>query len=719
MRHLLRISCCVAALFSSVALAQTAGPPASDDGVIVVQGEARGRLTAPLSAQTLTRDDLVRLGATTLDSVAIAVPGLSMINDQDPGTNIVSMRGVTTDRLQQAALAYVMDGVALADTELFTGPLFDVERIDVLRGPQGALYGKSAAGGAIEVRSVSGREDAGGYLSAALGDGGMREAQGAATLSLNQDWRMRAAARWYAVDGWIENRTLGRVVDAEESRALRLRLEGSAFGGAIDATLFLMEEDGGAAWASSGDVTGDFGGNLSGAALTDPIGDYEGRSYRKWAQGAVRYTATIANDVDLTLLLARDSYRKRWDEELDYRPGPLTFFGAPLFPNGLQPIRQPTDIDATTFEARIRHSLSSDDAKISLTYGVFAQDIDRNRIDDFGPLLFGANPAAYEGDTLQSAAFVGVSRTDAHSSLDFNLRLDRDQRRQIIRDAVTGVRLDARKASFTRVQPRLAGSVKAADDLWLFAAYGEGFRSGGFNPTPTAGAIWRSQFEPEITRSLEAGVKFGRDALRIEATLFAAAIDEYQNYTFLDGNSVTINVDRVDVRGGEALTQLNDIAMFDGAARIALAIAYADAKIARYIAPDPLIVGAQRNYSGKRVPNAPLWSGAASWDWERSLNADATVSLGAVVNATGATVFELDNVLRAPSKTWLDLRAGVRSRDWRLQLTARNVTDERWAISAFGQGMLPLLAGLGPDGPFDTFTLNRGRQIFVELRREF
>ena len=57
--------------------------------------------------------------------------------------------------------------------------------------------------------------------------------------------------------------------------------------------------------------------------------------------------------------------------------------------------------------------------------------------------------------------------------------------------------------------------------------------------------------------------------------------------------------------------------------------------------------------------------------------------------------------------------------DWTLSLGVQNLEDKRWAISAFGQGMTGLLAGLGPGGPFDTFTINRGRKVTLSLRREF
>lgn len=703
------------------AMNRTPGEITPED-IIIVRGDVLGRSTAPYSAVPLGAETIQRLDLDSLDAVAVAVPGLSMINDQDPGTNIVAMRGVTTDRLQQAAIAYVLDGVPLADTEFFTGPLFDIARIDVLRGPQGALFGKSAAGGAIDVRTNT-ADTKDGFIAVTAGDGNLRATEVAVHVDLSGDWRLRTAGRWSAADGWITNRTLNRIVDAEESRALRLRLAGPFAGGELDLTGFQVQDDGGAAWASSNTVIGRFGGKLSGAALTDPIGDFEGRSARRWTQGAIRYDSQWPGPLTVSVLLARDSYTKRWVEELDYRPGALTFFGTPLFPTGLQPIRQPTDIKAATAQTRWRWDITSNANLIqSLTFGLFMQDIDRRRVDDFGPLLFGANPAAYNTDTLQRAAFFAFALSAETTKMDINLRYDSDARRQQISDSATAAVRDVARADFGRWQPRIAGSARLNRDTegetWLYGAYGEGFRSGGFNPLPGPASVWRARFEPEVTRSAEIGVRRSTTTMFLEAVIFGARISDYQNYAFLDGNSVTLSVDRVDVEGGELTASLKNQALWGGAADYGLGLAYARATIAQNRAPDPLIAGAVRDYSGKRAPNAPLWSGAASIDWSFPLG-DAELGLGATMNATGETFFEIDNQLRAPSKTWFDLRASLDHGGTRLLLLVRNATNERWALSGFGQTMLPLLAGLGPDGPFDSFTLNRGRQISFELRRSF
>lgn len=700
-------------ILASPAAAQET-PIADDHAVITVRGREEQRFTAPLSSVRLVGEETAEL--LTLDQVAAAVPGLWMINDQDPGTNIVSMRGVTTDRLQQAAVVFLLDGVPLADTEFFTGPLFDLAAATVLRGPQGALFGKGAAGGVIAIET---QDPGGGYGRLGIGDGFYRLAEGATSFQFAPGWQGRLAGQWRAADGWITNRTLERTVDAEESRAVRVRLTGDWFGPeSVDLGLFAMHQDGGAAWASSGDVTGDFAGELDGAALTDPIGDFEGRASRRWIQvrAAIRAPTPLG---EASVLLAQDIYRKRWVEELDYRPGPLSFFGVPAFPNGLQPIAQPTDIHATTAEFRVTGTAGAIDYRL----GAFGQFVERRRTDDFGPLLFGGPALDYHAESVQSALFGGAWRRFGPWGLEVQARFDQDQRLQEI--SALGVRREQRKARFERFQPRLGISFAASEDLSAYASYGEGFRSGGFNPAPLPGSVWLSQYEPETTRSFETGLRARgsvgwRDlSWQAEIVAYSASIDQYQNYTFLDGQSVTLTVDAVSVGGAEVTGDLSLAASDAVTVSLSGGWALAETMIERHIAPDPLLPGALRDYSGARAPNAPVWTGRLTTEarWRGGGYRSGRASL--TLYGAGETFYEIDNALRSPPRTWWDAQASLRQGRWTISAIGRNVTDERWAISAFGQGMLPLLQGLGPSGPFDTFTINRGRQVSVSIQRDF
>jgi iron complex outermembrane recepter protein len=681
--------------------------------IVIVRGRIEQSRQIPATIVTV---DATRIQ--TADDIATAVPGVWMVNDQDPGTNILSIRGATTDRLQQASVAFVLDGVPLADTELFTPRLFDLARIEVLKGPQGALYGKNASGGVVAITTQGAYTD--NYINelamvqGRIGNGGLGELEFSGGAKLSETWAVRGAGIWSSADGWIKNTTLNKLVDSTNTRAIRLSAGGKALGFMVDLRTHYLEEDGGAAWASSNNVTGKNRGRLSGDVLINPIGDYEGEAARWWRQTSARVGRQF-DDGRLDLLVARDSYQKRWTEELDYRPGALTFFGFPAFPNGIQPIAQPIDVRATTLQARWTSTLGAD---FEFQLGAFGQETDKDRVDDFGPLLFGFAPSAYATKSRQTAVFGGVEWEPVTNwKIEVQGRFDRDERSQTISNSKTGARIERREGTFERFQPRIATGYRFGDNIHAYASYGEAFRPGGFNPAPAATSIWKAAYRPEITASYEAGVKLRNLPLSgvLDFAIYANTVTDFQNYTFIDNQSVTLNVDEVLVKGFEVSGSFKPIDS------LTLGVSYAltNSEIQRFIATDPLLGSpATRNYTGKAVPNAPRETGKV-WAQHVFPFGQYEISLRADANYSGKTFYEIDNVLYSPARWWGDVNASVQRGDWTLSLKAENVADQRWAISAFGQGMTGLLAGLGPNGPFDTFTINRGRRVSLALRKDF
>jgi iron complex outermembrane recepter protein len=679
---------------------------------VVVRGKREIALSVPASIVRVNPDRIA-----TIDDVATAVPGVWMVNDQDPGTNILSIRGATTDRLQQASVAFVLDSVPLADTELFTLRLFDLSAIEVLKGPQGALFGKNAAGGVVSIATNGAylgnyfNEQA--MVQARLGDGGLGEVEFAKGFQLTDAWAVRAAGIWSSADGWIKNTTLNRLVDRTETRALRLSAVGKVLGFGIDLRTHYLEEEGGAAWASSNNVTGKNRGRLSGDVLINPIGDYEGQAARWWRQTSARANKVFGSG-RLDLLAARDSYQKRWTEELDYRPGALTFFGFPAFPNGIQPIAQPIDVRATTVQARWTSDLGDN---FNFQLGAFAQETDKDRIDDFGPLLFGFPASAYATNSRQTAVFGGIDwEPVGRWKIEAQGRFDRDERSQTISNSKTSALIEKREGTFERFQPRVATSYRFGRSVTGYASYGEAFRPGGFNPIPAATSIWKAAYRPEVTASYEVGAKVRNLPLSgsVDFALYSNRVTDFQNYTFIDNQSVTLNVDDVLVKGFEASGSFKPI----DSVTLGASYALTDSEIQRFIATDPLLGSpATRNYTGKAVPNAPRDTGKV-WGEHVFPLGQYEISLRADANYAGKTFYEIDNVLYSPARWWGDVNISVTRGDWTASLKAENITDERWAISAFGQGMTGLLAGLGPGGPFDTFTINRGRRLSLTLRKE-
>ncbi|CDO36503.1 TonB-dependent receptor [Novosphingobium sp. KN65.2] len=692
---------------------------ASEDPIVVTaRGRPEAQIAVPDTVTVFTQDDIVRRKLTTIDEFVAATPGVFMINDQDPGTNMITVRGVSTNRNQSPSIAYVVDGLALADSELFTLRTYDVARVEILKGPQGALFGRSASGGAVNIATNDPSDVAGGMASLGMGNGFTWTADGVVNAPVSDRVQLRLAGSYRNSDGFIRNSYLDRKVDGFISRNLRLKANiATSETSTLKLRIGWANEEGGAAYISSENVTGRNGGRLSGAILTDPQGDFEGRASREWWGAQATFEQELGDALMLTWSGGYDSYHKDFVEELDFRHDtPVTLGGVPLFPNGIQPISQPVDIEAWTSELRLT---SQGAGPLRWHAGFFFQRLERDRTDDFGPLLFGAEPQRAETRSNQIGLFAQASY-DVLPSLEatLGLRYDRDRRKEDTVGTDTATIYARRAKTFDKWQPKVSLAWHPTQDFTAYVTGSVGFKAGGFNPLPGASDIWTANFAAETVKSLEAGVK-GRLAggrVRLALAGFVTDYSNFQNTVFL-GNSVVLSVPKVDVHGLEASAQAELGLGFrlDGAA------AWTHSRVGRYTTPNPTPEPGEPatiDLTGNRTPNAPDWTlnGGIGWQGDAGpTKVDARLSVAYVSRVD----FEIDNILHTPGYASVDGRVGVDFGPWSLEVWAKNLFDKRWAISAFGQQQLPLLLGLGPDGPFDSFTINSGRQFGVGATHRF
>lgn len=712
MRSLFLSTVSVVTLFATTGLAQAP----IEEIFVTARGRAELLQDIPDSVTVFSRVSLRDREIRTIDDAVALAPGIHMINDQDPGTNILTVRGITTDRLQAPSVAYVIDGVSLADLEFFTGRFFDVERVEILKGPQGALYGKNAIGGVINVATRAPSPHWEGNAELGYGNGDTLQAEGGIGGPIIEDKLLfRVAGSFYETDGFIHNRFLDKKVDYFTSRNLRARFLGLLSENfTADLRFNYMDEEGGAAFISSNDVTGLNAGRLSGAALTDPIGDFEGMADREWKNISLKLDWAIAGGT-LTSISAFDDYAKDFVEEFDFRNGPVTLNGLPLFPEGVQPLNQPKDIEVLTQEIRY----TSDDARrFRWIVGAFVQDMKNVRVDDFGPLLFGAEAPRFRTRSTQTAVF-GQASYDLTPVLELTaaLRYDRDDRSVVTRGDESGVLIERRDKVFDRFQPKLSLAWQATPDHLLYATYAQGFKTGGFNAPPGPGDIHEAVFRPEKTRAYEIGVKTSWLDGRLVANLagFHTRYEDLQYFAFIGANSLAFNADRADIWGVE----------FSGVARLIAnltldaSFSLTDSKIEQLTAPDPVNPAVLVDYAGRSTPNNPRNALNIGAQYEWPVAPDARLVLRADWRHLGRIYYEIDNVLHSPGRDSLDARIAYETPHWSLAFWGKNLTDERWAISAFGQGQVAFLAGLGPGGPFDSFTINKGRQYGATLGLRF
>ncbi|MBS0611973.1 MAG: TonB-dependent receptor plug domain-containing protein [Proteobacteria bacterium] len=187
-----------AVMASVTAFADT---PANDEyslGEIVVTAQKRSESLqrVPISIAVLTADQLIQSKFDSPSDLAAQIPNLQVNGINGEGTPIFSLRGVSMfdySANQSSPVASYIDEVYKGNFVLFGVEMFDLERVEVLRGPQGTLYGKNTPGGAINFITRKPRFDTEGFIKAGIGNYDRREVEGALQGALIPD---RVAARF-------------------------------------------------------------------------------------------------------------------------------------------------------------------------------------------------------------------------------------------------------------------------------------------------------------------------------------------------------------------------------------------------------------------------------------------------------------------------------------------------------------------------------------------
>src|ERR1700720_3641779 len=193
------------------ALADT--PPVDVDAIqeIVVTASKRSESlqTVPISVTALTSAQLGQIKLDTASDLVTQVPNLQVNGIVGEGSPLFSLRGVSMfdySLNQSSPVASYIDEVYKGNFTLFGVELYDLERIEVLRGPQGTLYGKNTTGGAINFITHKPGFDTEGYLKVGGGNYNRREVEGAFQTGLIPDkLAVRVAMTYTKVDGFIQN----------------------------------------------------------------------------------------------------------------------------------------------------------------------------------------------------------------------------------------------------------------------------------------------------------------------------------------------------------------------------------------------------------------------------------------------------------------------------------------------------------------------------------
>ncbi len=176
--------------------------------VVTAQKREQNMQDIPVSVTAYSGDQLDALGVTDFTEITQQIPGLQL-NAWSPNLTIFNLRGISqnsfTDNLE-APVAVYMDDAYIGSINGISGQMFDMERVEVLRGPQGTLFGRNATGGLIHYISKDASEsETNGYVEAEVGEFSRTGLEFAVGGGLSDNVRARVSGRWAEADGYIES----------------------------------------------------------------------------------------------------------------------------------------------------------------------------------------------------------------------------------------------------------------------------------------------------------------------------------------------------------------------------------------------------------------------------------------------------------------------------------------------------------------------------------
>jgi iron complex outermembrane receptor protein len=180
--------------------------------LVTAQKREQALQDVPISVTAMTGDQLEALGVDDYTEITQQVPNFQL-NAWSPKLTIFNVRGISQNNFNdnlEAPVAVYVDDAYMGSMNGISGQLFDLERVEVLRGPQGTLFGRNATGGLVHYLSRDASdEETNGYVEAELGDFDRRVVEAAVGGSLGENVRARVAGRWNEADGYIESRDIG------------------------------------------------------------------------------------------------------------------------------------------------------------------------------------------------------------------------------------------------------------------------------------------------------------------------------------------------------------------------------------------------------------------------------------------------------------------------------------------------------------------------------
>jgi iron complex outermembrane receptor protein len=706
----------------SVASDASFDPGTSGISDIVVTAERRSSSVqrSPLTILAIDGDSLERSGVSSPTELTKFTTGVEI---GEGGANTqVFIRGVGSfayTPLESPGVAFNVDDVYVGSTTGVDGYFYDIARVEVLKGPQGTLYGRNANGGSINVITNEPMLDTlSADFNAEVGNYDLIHTSGAVNLPLGEDVAVRAAFNIVDRDGYLSDGTFD---DVKQSGRLRVLWEPSS-----NVSLLL-----------NGDFThlGGDGSNAvwlprrPGASPYEAVSEPEANAWKKSFGGLGAFTTTLQDNT------YQDSNLYNVSAELgvEFGFGELTIIPAyrrseiEFLSNDLGGVyTDTTTIDQKSLEVR----LAGDTGPLAWVVGGFYYDEKRdgsvvvNNGDIPVPFFFDAvlqlNRTTYEVQTRAPAAFGQATLTVADGlRLTGGIRYTHEDLQNdgaYYNASVTPETLVFAfpgDTTFDAVTYRVGAEYDVAPTSLLYANYSTGFKAGGFTVASAPG----NTFEPERLRAFEIGSKnrFLNNRLQVNGSFF--------HWTYTNLQDSRVNFDRtgaisfITFNSGDATLYggtLDVVARPTEADTLSFSGEYIKSEYDRFLVNTPAslftpgstgcptrsvtingIANVQQDCSGYQVARTPEFSFNASYEHVFTFSGGSTLTFGSNLKFSTARWIGIDFIPAERDKAYAvvdaDLTFMPESEAWSIGVFGRNLTETIYytggTATAFNTGL--------------------------------
>lgn len=642
-------------------------PTATGEIVVTARKREETLDTVPVAVSVLSGDDLESNQMDSIADAAQLAPGLN-VNSDATSRAFVSIRGIGTALFNsvEPGVGIFLDGVYLPATAYANNPVLDVERIEVLKGPQGTLYGKNTLGGAINIVTRKPTDTFEGQVSAGYFDGD-DSSSGSVRLSgpiVPGVLRGRIAVSSKSSDGFFDNALIGGPIHDSDSESATGSLHWEASDSFnVIANLYYLDLSGPeVAYGSPADVD----------TFSDDIYNLNLSSFADatYTGGNIKLMLDAPSiDSQISAIFAHDEQELSSSIDADFSPVDM------FRQNGI------TDRTSDTVELRIDTTWSD---RMSTLFGVFGSDDERDISSVTTVVAAGLDVPDASWQKSETRAVFGTLFLQLPRDFELTLGLRYDDNEAVL-EAVSDPANPRRVITTSHVAPRVSLTKFWSPERMSYVSLARGIREGGFNSTVAPENLW--VIEPDEVWTLELGHK----ATVNEGLTHLTGAVFFSEYTdFIGQNTFVLRPDGAGFTG--AVINQGDAESYG-----------AELEIAHQITPRWSVIGdaawvhvrATNQDGWIEATGAPLGTDRLIFqpDWTVNLHTDYSIPAGAAVWNLRAGLYGKGEAVPATQKqppespplmdAYYLVNASVSCtfKNLQVQLFGSNLTDEGYWYS--------------------------------------